>query len=208
MSRGAEYTTSTRAPLVASAVFVALFGAMCALCVAGLVGLTPLQPPLPFTVVGIVVFAALTALFVVLLVNNVGNRLTIDGHGMRGVSRSGRIDLPWAEIATVQVVLLVARPVVPELLVPTPLDRRTQARLELRLNDPDRLEAAQPLLARARIRDARPGGATHGFALPSGRMISTATPADYAPELQALLPAVAGGRLLPTEVRSSWTLLH
>jgi hypothetical protein len=208
MTSGPGYTTSTRAPVAASAIFVVLFGAMLLLCVAGLLGLTPLRPPLVFTAVCTAVFFVLTTLFVVLLVHNVGNRLTVDGRGVRAARRTASIDLPWSEIATVQVVLLVTRPVVPELLVPTPLDRNTRARLELRLHDPERLEAAQPLLERARIRDERPGGATHQFALPSGRMISTATPADYSPELQALLPDVAGERALPTEVRSAWTLLH
>jgi hypothetical protein len=203
-----SFTTSTKASGVASWVFIVLFGGTLVLCVAGLLGLTPLRPPLPLLVGAIVVSAALTAAFVALFVATRGSRLTVDGHGVRAASRAGSIDLPWNEIDSVRVALLVTRQIVPELLVPTALDRHTRARLELRLPRSEALEAEQPLLVRARIRDAQPDGATHQFALPSGRLISTASPQDYSPDLQRLLPTVAGGALLPTEVRSAWSLLH
>lgn len=171
------FTTSARAPAAASVVFIVLFGAMFALCLAGVLGLTPLHPPLALMVTAAAVFLALTAVFVGLLVNTVGNRLTVDAGGVHTVSRAGTID------------------------------RHTSARLELRLLRPAELEAEQPLLVRARIRGTLRDGATHQFALPSGRPISTSTAADYSPELQRILPVVAGSAVLPTEIRSAYTVL-
>jgi hypothetical protein len=200
------FTTSSRSPAVAAAVFVALFGGMAVLCLAGLVGLTPLKPPVAFSAVATAVFLALTVVFAVMLVHNAGNRLVVDARGVRATSRRGTIDLPWAEIESVGVVLLTSRPVVPDLVVPTPLDRTTHAVLEVRLRRPGALEADQPLLSRTRVRGGSATEPVHRFALPSARMIDTATAADYAPELQRLLPVLAGGSARATEVRRSWTL--
>jgi hypothetical protein len=200
-----SFTTSSRGPVAASAVFVVIFGGMAALSLAALAGLTPEHPPVWLTGGVAIASLALTAMFVVLLVGSIGNRFAVDAQGLHATSRAGGIELPWSDIATVRVVLLVRRPVVPDLLVPTPLDRTTQAHLEFTLVDAAASEARQPRLRRVRIRKPTAGGATHRFGLPSARLIDTADPADYSPALQALLPSVAGAALLPTEVRSTWT---
>lgn len=119
--------------------------------------------------------------------SQLNHRFEIDRAGIRWRS----IELPWDRVQAVRVLVLsTTKPLV---VSPVPRSARTSARvsLEVSLREPELAEGQQPLLRSRRVPGTETEGYTHHFPLGPGALFPGSDPAEFSPEIQAVLATVA-----------------
>ena len=152
---------------------------------------------------------ALIGVFVVVQIPIIlRRRFVVDRSGLHHSSMSTRFDLPWSEVRAVRITVLTSvRPVtsLASLIAGRRMRTTARPRLELSLVSVDDSERRQPALRRLRARSDRGDAFTHLMRLEPGAFLPSDDPADYSPELQAVLRTVAGDRYQGARIRRTLT---
>ena len=135
-------------------------------------------------------------------------RFVVDRAGLHHSTMSTTLDLPWSEVRAVRITVLSSvRPVtsLASLIAGRRMRTTARPRLELSFDSADDAERRRPTLRRMRARGGRDDGFTHLLRLEPGAFLPSDDPADYSPELQAVLRAVAGDRYQGARIRRTLT---
>ena len=134
-------------------------------------------------------------------------RFTADATGIHLSNSNGFIDLEWADIRAIRLVVDIGESIGHRSpLLPKAIHRRAITRLEFSLHDREELEALQPMLATVAMKTAasRTGTAayTHALRILAGAFAPSLDINQYAPRLQSVLHNHAGSAFAGAEMRS------
>ena len=134
-------------------------------------------------------------------------RFTADATGIHLSNSNGFIDLEWADIRAIRLVVDIGESIGHRSpLLPKAIHRRAITRLEFSLHDREALEALQPMLATVAMKTAASrtdtAAYTHALRILAGAFAPSLDINQYAPRLQSVLHTHAGSAFAGAEMRS------
>ena len=134
-------------------------------------------------------------------------RFTADATGIHLNNSNGFIDLEWADIRAIRLVVDIGESIGHRSpLLPKAIHRRAITRLEFSLHDREALEALQPMLATVAMKTAASrtdtAAYTHALRILAGAFAPSLDINQYAPRLQSVLHTHAGSAFAGAEMRS------
>jgi hypothetical protein len=196
-----EWTSNRATPVAAGAVLGLASGGLLAIIVVNSLqgNLNPGVGPLIGAIGLSAVLAGVLAISVRRVVERLGERLSVDGDGIRFRTVRGSMDLAWADIDAVRIHVAFLRVPSARRYTPQLLKRVPRPALEIVYRgtvSPRQERILRPVA----LPHPAPNGFTHAFGVVEVHPTATVDPADFAAPLQSLLARTVPDKFLGTTV--------